>query len=99
MGAVHQAVMRCLCSTESGWYECDCEVRVEGESIFVSYENNGAPNVVLYEGKAKGPGHYYLECHNPKARATLHCFENSKILEGWWEEGGEDGMWRISFTD
>lgn len=71
-----------------------CEVRIDGDRIFVSYEESDA--VVMYEGKSLGAGHYILDAADGDGRATLHMFEGSRILEGFWLEDDYRGFWRIT---
>lgn len=71
-----------------------CEVRIDGEQIVVSYEDDDG--VVLYKGKEHGLGHFQLTAPERDGKATLHRFEGSKILEGFWIEGGEKGFWRVT---
>lgn len=75
-----------------------CEVRImdDGE-IVVSYETDS--DFVLYKGEEQGAGHYLLECEEPQGRASLHRFPDSLILEGYWEEDGLKGMWRIELGE
>jgi hypothetical protein len=73
-----------------------CRVRTEEGWISVSYDDDG---VVEYVGYEKGPGHYELKCGGRSGRATLHRFPNGKILEGFWDEEGQRGMWRIRLRE
>lgn len=71
----------------------DCEVRICGDEIVVSYEGYNGPEV--WSGKGKD-GHYELRIVNGKGRASLHRFSaNNSIVEGYWIEDGNQGMWRI----
>lgn len=71
-----------------------CEVRIDGDLIVVSYEDDDG--VVIYKGKSQGAGHFQLTAPERNAKATLHMFEGSKILEGFWIEEGYKGFWRIT---
>lgn len=64
--------------------------------IVVSYEVENGGHIV-YQGTEKGNGHYELSAPNVNGKATLHMFEKSRILEGYWAEEDEDwrGMWRV----
>jgi hypothetical protein len=75
-----------------------CEVRImdDGE-IVVSYETDN--DFVVYKGEEQGQGHYLLESEEQQGRASLHRFPDSLILEGYWEEGGMKGMWRIELDE
>ncbi|MGZ8243048.1 hypothetical protein [Methylomagnum sp.] len=71
-----------------------CKVELDGGRIRVSYEDDDGETVV-YEGHENGIGHFELNAPQVNGRATLHRFENGKILEGYWVEEGYRGMWRI----
>lgn len=77
-----------------------CEVRIDGGRIVVSYESDG--DQIVYSGNERGTGHYELTAPQANGRATLHMFEESRVLEGWWEEMWDEtkvrGMWRIFIT-
>ena len=73
-----------------------CEVRVDGNSIVVSYEDDGGHTV--YKGIENGIGHFELSAPTVKGRASLHMFKHNRILEGYWEEDGQRGMWRIKLA-
>lgn len=76
----------------------DCEVRItEKGEIVVSYETDDGYTV--YKGQEQGKGHYLLESDEPFGRGSLHRFEGSQILEGYWEEEGSKGMWRIELAE
>lgn len=71
-----------------------CSVRLDADSVRVEYRQDG--ETYAYSGAANGAGHYELRCEGyPQCRATLHRFEGSELLEGFWIEEGGQGMWRI----
>jgi hypothetical protein len=70
----------------------ECQVRTNRDEIVVSYNDDGP---VVYKGIKKGKGHFELKAPKINGRASLHMFENSKFLEGFWDEDGYKGMWRI----
>jgi hypothetical protein len=75
-----------------------CEVRIgEDGSIAVSSQAEDGPQV--YEGKEINSGHFTLECARKRGRATLHRVPGENVLEGWWLEGGEEGMFRIELDE
>ena len=74
-----------------------CEVRITDDQIVVSYETDEGHTV--YAGSENTAGHYILESESPAGRATLHRLPDSLILEGYWEEGGSKGMWRIQLGE
>ncbi|MCB9629761.1 MAG: hypothetical protein H6725_20515 [Sandaracinaceae bacterium] len=66
-----------------------CAVRFDGDVIVVSYQD------VVYRGKAIGEGHWRLRSVDPRGEATLHRIAEGLFLEGYWQEDGLQGMWRI----
>lgn len=73
-----------------------CEVRLgDSGEIEVTYQTE-SDGIVSYEGMEQDEGHYQLESTSPDGHATLHRFSGGLILEGYWEAGGERGMWRIT---
>lgn len=87
------------CKMSTLYYSADeagdspCAVRLEPGYILVEYEDAGRS--YHYTGIEKGEGHYQLHCADNHGEATLHRFADSTILEGFWRESGEHGMWRI----
>jgi hypothetical protein len=78
--------------------ECECEVRLSGGTIAVDYEEEDGSRTV-YEGSEVGLGHFRLASSSVKGKATLHRFEGSDMLEGFWSQGGYVGMWRIQLNN
>lgn len=74
-----------------------CSVRFEGGRIKVEYD--GGDGSVSYSGTEIGAGHYKLSADGFDGSATLHCFEGSTILEGFWIEDRRQGMWRIKLGE
>lgn len=72
-----------------------CDVKIDGRDIVVSYRGDRGP--IVYTGREIGDGHYDLQSAS-HGKATLHRFPNSYILEGFWRDGAERGMWRITLT-
>lgn len=52
-----------------GSYTLDCEARIDGDEITVTYRDEG---VVEYSGRELSPGHFILMCPARNGRATLH---------------------------
>lgn len=75
-----------------------CEVRFLDSGIVVSYGDEEL-GIVRYTGDERGAGHYKLTSPEIKGRATLHRFEGESILEGYWIENRDQGMWRIYLDD
>jgi hypothetical protein len=73
-----------------------CQVLLHDGQIKVRYVDDEG-NTVLYVGVERGPGHFELTARkaNGDGKATLHQFEASNVLEGYWCEGIVRGMWRI----
>jgi len=78
-----------------------CEVRLaDNGEIEVSYRSSvDESGYTVYEGKELDEGHYLLECVSPVGRASLHRFPGSLILEGYFEEGETQGMWRVTLGE
>ncbi len=70
------------------------EVKIDDTGILVGYQDDAG--WVEYRGKNNGDGHFVLEAPERKGKATLHRFPDSNILEGYWQEQGYQGMWRIT---
>jgi hypothetical protein len=93
------------CTIDFFYYDEGADVEIEGEvkiddsRIVVSYESEDE-GYVVYQGIEKGKGHYELRASAVNGRATLHMFENSSFLEGFWYEqnDGRRGMWRIKLS-
>lgn len=68
-------------------------VRLSEDEIEVTYDDD--EGAVCYRGKSKGSGHFELHAPERDGKASLHCFPDSQVLEGYWQEGGTRGMWRI----
>jgi len=71
----------------------ECVVRIEGDVIEISYDDEGGN--VIYRGQNDSSGHFELICPERSGRATLHMFKDGKFLDGYWIEGGYKGFWRI----
>ena len=82
----------------SGSSEHDCIVKIDGQEILVEYDDDGT--VRQYRGPNRGDGHFSLEMHGPgtSGKASLHMFEGSTFLEGYWTEDSYRGMWRIKLA-
>lgn len=86
-----------MCSVYFNNFESDvsdCSVRFEDNKIIVTYEDEDG-RYVEYKGSKKGKGHYLLFSKEVNGKASLHCFEGSKKLEGSWFEDDLKGMWTI----
>lgn len=83
----------------SGATDSDCVVRITGTEIVVEFEGDGTNVWHRYMGEEEGEGHYHLTCPELSGTATLHRFKDVDVLEGYWKEGGEIGMWIIELSD
>lgn len=72
---------------------CSGELIVNSEGITLEYSDNN--DTYIFKGKELSAGHYVLEEVDTKEKATLHCFLNSSIYEGSWNDGEDQGMWRV----
>lgn len=50
----------------------------------------------MYAGEELSPGHFRLTSLALRGTGSLHQFEGSHVLDGWWREASAYGMWRIS---
>lgn len=80
-------------------YKAKCDVKIDGSKILVTYQDSG--RWLKYEGEEveNDPGHYKLTSRDTGGRATLHRFAEDNYLEGFWIEGGHQGMWRIFLNE
>jgi hypothetical protein len=69
-----------------------CEVRLTENQIEVEYKRDGGNT---YVGKNDGTGHFDLQANRYNGRASLHMRPDHSVLEGWWTEDDERGMWLI----
>jgi hypothetical protein len=74
-----------------------CIVAIGEGRISVTYDYDGGTEV--YEGPEIGSGHFKLKARDGLGEASLHCFPDGRLLDGWWVEEGETGMWRIRLAD
>lgn len=70
-----------------------CVVKIDAGEIRVEYGNTQIPT--CYVGFEDAAGHFYLQCDNPVGETFLHRMPGNNILNGWWKENGQQGMWRI----
>ena len=71
------------------------QVMLDGNGLtLITPDEKG--NSVLWHGERRGQGHYVLvNAQTPGMEASLHCFADSTILEGFWRNGRERGFWRL----
>lgn len=79
-------------SDEPSSEDYPCIVEINEDKISVKYDDE---EVVEYQGKNHGNGHFELSAPEIGGKASLHMFPNSLILEGYWIEDSYRGMWRI----
>lgn len=74
-------------------FDWPCSVRIDEDLIVVEYAGEQGP--VIYRGSSLGAGHYKMRKDGGGGEATLHRFPGGEILEGFWIEDVQDGMWKI----
>lgn len=93
-------------SAGEAWENHPCIVQIDDENILVKYMEDGAQ--VQYVGENLGDGHFHLTSTHLNGRATLHRFparadtnrgNDADVLEGYWTEAGNRGMWRIELFE
>lgn len=78
-------------------FDWACVVRIDADMVVIEYESNDGRCV--YRGHSVGEGHYRLQAVDFKGDATLHRFPSGSILEGFWVEEAQQGMWRIRLNE
>lgn len=68
-------------------------VRLYDDHIEVAYDDD--EGAVCYRGGNNGDGHFDLTAPERRGSASLHRLLNKPFIEGYWQEGGTRGMWRI----
>ncbi|WP_417811916.1 hypothetical protein [Thalassospira alkalitolerans] len=96
---IYSGTIRSIYFDHNPYQDYGCEVKIENQSIEVCYRDNDSTPFLSYFGEEKSKGHYVLHSQNRNGTATLHCFENSNKLEGYWNENGTEGMWRITLNE
>lgn len=81
------------------YYEVPCEVTIHGDRITVSSYDVTEQRPSVYTGIENSPGHFQLEDPEVRGTASLHRFEGSDLLDGFWAEAPAVGMWRIQLID
>lgn len=81
------------CEAETG---LECKVIVGDGEVEVSYVEDG--DRYYYRGLEVAPGHFTLRAVGFDGEATLHQFPDGRILEGYWTEEGNRGMWKIQLA-
>jgi hypothetical protein len=78
-----------------------CDVTIRPGRIEVTYRDfelgNRVDNWVTCVGEEKGTGHFAVR--GPRSEGSLHRFPGGRILDGWWREESDEGMWRILLKD
>ena len=84
-----------LCDGAPEFDDDDCEVRLEGAALTVSYFDDEGP--VVFVGSASAErGHFELVCRSRPRRGTLRRSDDGHLLRGSWQEGDLRGRWEIS---
>ncbi len=71
----------------------DCDVRLEGDQLVVTYWDEDG--VVVFDGNRDADGKFDLWCRSRPRRAELRFCEENRVLEGSWSERENRGSWRI----
>lgn len=74
-------------------FDWPCSVRIDDDIVVIEYLDDQEP--LVYRGNSSRDGHYRLKKDSGRGDATLHRFPTGKILEGFWVEDAQQGMWRI----
>lgn len=87
----------------SGYYgDQSCEVKIDGNKLVISAPGTNDFDRITYIGNEEGAGHYQLweEGNSMQGpHATLHCFKDSKRLEGYYRSSDDHGMWRVTLYE
>ncbi len=88
-----------LADAEASFIE-ECYLRHDSQTdvLQVIYTDHDGVEVA-YQGSQIGQCHWRLRCLQNGGEASLHAFPGSSTYEGWWVEGGIEGMWRIVVED
>lgn len=72
-------------------------VEITARSIHVEWQEGSRK--FRYEGVRTGQGHFILRDDGGVGEATLHRFQYSTILEGFWKRNSRSGFWRIHLPE
>lgn len=91
----HTATLACLyyCSDDEPDLGVDCLVRFDDGRMTLKYD--WGDDAVIWQGTETGAGHYTLQSGHGNDHATLHRFEDGKVLVGNWAEDGARGLWQL----
>ena len=71
----------------------DAALNLSARTIRVEWREGS--RAFRYEGVRTGQGHFMLRGDGHAGSATLHRFQYSNILEGFWQRKGKSGFWRV----
>ncbi len=71
----------------------DCDVRLEGDRLVVTYWDEDG--VVVFDGSRDEDGVFDLWCRSRPRRAELRFRDETRALEGSWTEEEQRGTMRI----
>ncbi len=78
--------------------DIEADVQIDNLGLTLTVRDGpGEPEV--WRGERRGQGHYLLRSADVAREASLHRFEESGILEGFWRNGSERGFWRLHMPD
>ena len=72
----------------------DCDVRLDGDSLVVTYFDDEGP--LVFSGLRKDDGSFDLWCRGRVRRGSLAFSPEGDALQGEWSEGEERGRWHIA---
>lgn len=75
----------------------DAEVELVLQTICVEWKEG--VRKFRFTGVRSGQGHFVLHNEDGAGDATLHRFQYSTIMEGFWKRNNKSGFWRIHLPD
>lgn len=74
-------------------YDIPVLVKLTGKKVTLDYSPDGVE--IIYKGRRIGHGSYRLFRKGGGGSGTLHKVPDRNLLEGFWDEDGARGTWRI----
>jgi hypothetical protein len=82
---------------ESSFDDDDCDVRLEGDRLVVTYWDDDG--VVVFDGSRDADGVFDLWCRSRPRRAELRFSPETRALAGSWTQEENRGTMRIVLSD